>query len=228
MPGGPARHKVRRVMKDVVLAAVDEAFVVTGATTPGWPDPHPSRDDVRDEEYSRCPHPAKYRIIGARLAAWAQVVSRLGLAQVDEQSGGASLWREPSSHTLARTLLLTPVRQGSLPLVASFLAWEGLDDTVVLLGAGAPAVEVELIPDCGCDACDSGSDDLLAWLDRCVLDVVSGAFVQVAVLGRGMVKGGAEGWSSSAQLRPAEVSTLLAQARAGESSWPVVQGLPWW
>jgi hypothetical protein len=52
--------------------------------------------------------------------------------------------------------------------------------------------------------------------------------VQVTVPGRGTVKGGGQGWSASAQLRPAEVSTLLARARAGESSWPVVQGPPWW
>lgn len=215
-------------MRDEVLAAVDEAFVVTGAATPGWPDPHPSRDDVRDEEYSRCPHPAKYRIIGARLTAWAQAVSRLGLAQVDERPGGAPLWREPSSHTLARTLLLTPARQGSLPLVASFLAWERLDDAVVLLGAGAPAVEVELIPDCGCDACDSGSADLLAWLDRCVLDVLSGAFVHVTSPGRGTVTGREDGWSASGRFRAVDVPEVLAQARAGESPWSVVRGPSWW
>jgi hypothetical protein len=216
------------VTRDEVLAAVGEAFVVTGAATPSWPDPHPGREGVRDEEYSRCLNPAKYRIVGARLAAWAQAVSGLGLAQVDELPRGASLWREPLTHTLARTLLLTPIRQGGLPLVASFLAWERLDDAVVLLGAGSPAVEIELIPDCGCDACDSGSDDLLAWLDRCVLDVLSGAFVQVTAPGRGTVKGGEDGWSASGQFRAVDVPELLAQARAGESPWPVVQGQPWW
>jgi hypothetical protein len=125
-------------------------------------------------------------------------------------------------------LLLTPVRPGSLPLVASFLAWERLDDAVVLLGAGAPAVEVELIPDCGCDACDSGSADLLTWLDRCVLDVLSGAFVQVTAPGRDTVKGGEDGWSASGEFRAVDVPDVLAKARAGESPWPVVQGPPWW
>jgi hypothetical protein len=216
------------VTRDGLLAAVDDAFVVTGAATPGWADPHPGREGVRDEEYSRCPHPEKYRIIGARLAAWVQAVSRLGLAHADELPSGEELWSEPPRQTLARTLLLTPVRQGSLPLVASFLAWERLDDAVVLLGAGSPAVEIELIPDCGCDACDSGSDDLLAWLDRCVLDVLSGAFVQVTAPGRGTVKGGEDGWSASGQFRAVDVPELLAQARAGESPWPVVQGQPWW
>jgi hypothetical protein len=222
------RPKVRRVIRDDVLAAVDQAFVVTGAATPGWPDPHPSRDDVRDEEYSCCPHPDKFRIIGARVAAWAQAVSRLALARVDERSGGASLWREPPTHALARTLLFAPVRKGRLPLVASFLAWERLDDAVVLLGAGSRAVEVELIPDRGCDACDSGSDDLRAWLHRCVLDVLSGAFVNVEVPARSTVTGREDGWSASGQLRPAEVSAVLAQARAGESSWPVIRGPSWW
>ena len=31
-------------------------------------------------------------------------------------------------------------------------------------------------PDCGCDACDFGSDDLLEEIDDSVLDVVSGLF----------------------------------------------------
>jgi len=39
-----------------------------------------------------------------------------------------------------------------------------------MLGVGKPALEVEPFPDCGCDACDSGSRDLLEDLDRTILD----------------------------------------------------------
>jgi len=45
---------------------VEDAFAETGVATPGWDDPHVGPDgqelDVREEEYSRCLDPGKYRI----------------------------------------------------------------------------------------------------------------------------------------------------------------------
>src|SRR5690606_22817037 len=35
---------------------------------------------------------------------------------------------------------------------------------------------VETIPDCGCDACDSGSRDLLEQLDQSILSIVDGSY----------------------------------------------------
>lgn len=40
---------------------------------------------------------------------------------------------------------------------------------------GDPAVLLETLLDCGCDACDSGSRDLLEVLDETVLSVVDGS-----------------------------------------------------
>src|SRR5699024_2075680 len=58
-----------------LLADVEHAFAVTGADTPPWPDPHlgPGGRDVpvREEEYSRCLDPGKYRIVVTRAEAWA-------------------------------------------------------------------------------------------------------------------------------------------------------------
>ncbi len=40
-----------------------------------------------------------------------------------------------------------------------------------------PDVVVETQPDCGCDACDSGSSDLLEAIDATIRHVVGGPFV---------------------------------------------------
>ncbi|MCY3863114.1 MAG: DUF6226 family protein [bacterium] len=48
----------------------------------------------------------------------------------------------------------------------------GAVDAGVSLGVGDPAVLVLAAPDCGCDACDSGSQDAL---DEYMLSVVTGS-----------------------------------------------------
>jgi hypothetical protein len=45
---------------------------------------------------------------------------------------------------------------------------------VIGIGIGSPPVMVAMEPDCGCDACDSGSADLLDVVDQAFVDVVSG------------------------------------------------------
>jgi hypothetical protein len=89
-----------------LLAEVDRAFQVSGADTPGWPDPHPDRSPAEDE-YSRCSNPGKYRILDTRIEAWAQVLSR-GLATVEEMPAGP--WidapRRPDDHRRVRRVAL--------------------------------------------------------------------------------------------------------------------------
>jgi hypothetical protein len=46
-----------------------------------------------------------------------------------------------------------------------------------------PAVAVAMLPDCGCDACDFGSDDLLRAIDQTIGNIVGGPFV--ALRGKG-------------------------------------------
>jgi hypothetical protein len=48
---------------------------------------------------------------------------------------------------------------------------------VLHIGVARPDVIVEEQPDCGCDACDSGSTDLLRAIDEAVAHIVGGAFV---------------------------------------------------
>ena len=64
-----------------------EAFAVAGATTPSWPDPHPDGQSPLQEEYSRCLNPGKYRILGARLDAWVQTLTELGLGATPALGG---------------------------------------------------------------------------------------------------------------------------------------------
>ncbi|WP_420865007.1 DUF6226 family protein [Brachybacterium paraconglomeratum] len=45
-----------------------------------------------------------------------------------------------------------------------------------VVGAGDPPLPVETIPDCGCDACDSGSRNLLELLDQVILSIVDGSY----------------------------------------------------
>ncbi|MGP9680815.1 DUF1990 domain-containing protein [Brachybacterium sp. AOP3-A1-3] len=184
-----------------VLALLDEveaAFAVTGAETPGWEDPHldPSADgerrDSRDEEYSRCLDPGKYRILWTRAEAWVQVLTARGWADEVEDAtenaagdGAQISWAVAPRADLYRTTVLRPRRAGAQPLVLARTAPEDAvgstnlagGDAVSLdlvVGFGEPVVAV-LEPDCLCDACDSGSRDLLEQLDQAILSIVDGS-----------------------------------------------------
>lgn len=56
-------------------------------------------------------------------------------------------------------------------------AWlDALHDTGVTTGVGDPTVVHTWIPDCSCDACDSGSQDALDELDGHLAGIVTGQF----------------------------------------------------
>lgn len=212
-----------------ICAAVTQDFAETGASTPPWPDPHPDRDPAKDE-YSRCLDPAKYRIVGARADAWLRALDRLGLATVAQADDPGAAWRDepPRGAPTTQAAWARPHQLGSIPLLFSFRAFNGVQDNLVTLGAGEPAVEIATIPDCGCDACDAGSADLLEVLDDRVLDVVSGQFVHVTTE-QGTAQGYRDGWEASGfggQHRLIE--QVLADARTGRSSHRVIRGARWW
>ncbi|MFC9673360.1 DUF6226 family protein [Streptomyces sp. NPDC056949] len=206
--------------------AVDEAFDVTGVDTPPWPDPHP-HGDVRDEEYSRCAEPEKYRVLAARAEAWTQALSRLGLGEAETLTDPAAIWRRGPGVAVSGAVRLRPVRADAVPLVFGFSAIDEVPRTVLVVGAGEPAVRLEQLPDCGCDACDSGSADLLETLDEVVAAVVAGTFVHVdAGEGREIVCTG-DSWSASNWDALPPVEEVLAAARAGRSPYRVVRGQAW-
>lgn len=184
-----------------LLADVERAFEVTGADTPPWPDPHlgPDGEDlpVREEEYSRCLDPGKHRILAARAEAWAQVLVAKGWAEREEIADGAALpWRAESGPPLHRATVLRPHRRGALPLLLVRTAPDEEDghhdlttaDALlpgIVVALGDPPLPVETLPFCGCDACDSGSRDLLEQLDEAVLSIVDGSYeVEISPHGR--------------------------------------------
>lgn len=214
---------------DTVCSAVADAFAETGAATPDWPDPHPDRQPAEDE-YSRCLDPAKYQIVGARAEAWLRALTGLGLATVARvEDLGAARRDDPprGAPMMTRARWVRPHRPSAIPLLVCFRSFEGVPDNVVSLGAGEPAVEIASAPDCGCDACDSGSTDLLEELDDHVLDVISGAFVHVRTR-HGVAQGRRNGWSASGFGERGLVEQVLSDARAGRSRHPVLRGACWW
>lgn len=178
-----------------LLADVEAAFAVTGADTPPWPDPHLGPDgewrDSVEEEYSRCLDPGKYRILWTRAEAWAEVLTARGWATRTQSESGdlrsGVRWVTPPRLPLHRTTVLRPRRPGAQALVLSRTAPEDAAGSTDLVGAdaqilgleiglGEPTLSVSTVPDCGCDACDSGSRALLEDLDRTLLSIVDGSF----------------------------------------------------
>ncbi|MFI0238727.1 DUF6226 family protein [Streptomyces sp. NPDC016845] len=214
--------------QNVLDRAVAEAFTRTGAKTPPWPDPHAGRE-VGEEEYTRCTHPEKYRVLAARAQAWTLALCESGLAVAEEADNLVGLGRLGGDVSVVDVVRLRPVRSGALPLVFGYAAVDGVPRTALVVGAGEPAVRVGQLPDCGCDACDDGSDSLLAAVDELVTAVVTGAFVHVdAGRGREIVATGEDDWSASDwDDERFPVAETLAAARAGRSPHEVVLGAPW-
>jgi uncharacterized protein DUF6226 len=206
--------------------AVEDAFAVTSRDTPPWPNPHAGMRMPSDEEYSRCLDPGKYRIIKARCEAWKRALTRLGLAEALDDRDLAKAWPGGLGPQADSATLLRPIRSGAIPMLLRFQSFLGVPEAAVNIGAGEPPVLLLSAPDCGCDACDSGSAMLLEDLDNHLLAVVGGDFVHVTTR-KGTVMTTGIGWSASG-LTSQEAKSLLAKARTGRSRHRVVQGARWW
>ncbi|MDN5685583.1 MAG: DUF1990 domain-containing protein [Brachybacterium sp.] len=207
-----------------LLADVEDAFAETGADTPGWDDPHLRADGERrassDAEYSRCQEPGKYRILWARAEAWIRVLTARGWADAVEVEDGAQVsWAGKAFTDRYRTTVLSPRRPGAQPLVLARTAPDDAvgstdltgDDAVSLdlvVGLGEPAVAV-LEPDCLCDACDSGSRDLLGELDHAILSVVDGS-VEIVRSSHGHSRRTSFGAESGSGVDEPDVSVQIA------------------
>ena len=225
-------HSVSAVDAEELLRAVRVAFTAAGGDDLSWRDPHPDRR-VGDDEYSRVSDPGKYRVVTTRTASWITALTETGLAVADPLPDARAPWRTPTSSLAdpAVATWLRPEATGAVPLLLCLNRVGTAEHDYLLVGAGEPAVEVDVVPDCGCDACDSGSADLLEALDQRVLDVVAGDLVHIT-LPMGTICGRGDGWSAqwpqgSGRERE-EVEALLDEARAGRSPHTVVQGRPWW
>jgi hypothetical protein len=202
---------------------VDAAFVRTNRDTPPWPDPHPDRSAVPDEAYSRLTDPARWRILGARTDAWALALVESGLARVETE--GPVTWTEPPHPAISRTERIVPRAAGALELVIAHTPIGDAPDAGIVLGVGDPAECVIWIPDCGCDACDTGSRNELDHLDSHLDGIVTGAFRRVTDGTRVVTVIGDGGWSSSGfgPRARAEVDAVLADA----AGWDELTGSSW-
>lgn len=207
--------------------AVESAFAITGAATPPWSAPRPPMAEPRDEEYSRCLEPAKYRILAARAEAWVSALVELQLGDAEELTTRRSIWRrEPEHPSLRRVVRVRPRRAGAVPLVLGFGGFDGVEDNIVVTGAGEPAVVLDRSPDCGCDACDDGSAPLIEAFDDQVRNVVGGTLVHVdAPEGPITVRSDGMSWAGAYDSR--RVEEIVREARAGRSPYDVVLGAAW-
>ncbi|UQS26546.1 DUF6226 family protein [Amycolatopsis thermalba] len=142
---------------------------------PSWPDPHADPDFPRDEEYSRVTDPGRYRVVHARARVWAEVLGTQPGVSVEALAPG----RLGDGERFDRGARITSARPGTLPLL---LLEQDAPLAVLHVGVVRPEIAVSVQPDCGCDACDWGSDDLLEAIDEAVTAAI-GPFV--ALHGRG-------------------------------------------
>jgi hypothetical protein len=70
----------------------------------------------------------------------------------------------------------SPAAAGAHELVIAQSRIGDVGDAGVVLGVGSPAECINWFPDCGCDACDSGSQNELDHLDNHLLGIVTGRF----------------------------------------------------
>jgi len=147
---------------------------------PSWPDPHPGGTSPADEEYSRVSAPDRYRIVHARATAWVESLSAVpGI--VAELVAPVELDGAEQLGQVTRAVRLSSDRPATLPLLLVTREVPVADGRLVVLRicAAHASVVLEMLPDCGCDACDSGSDDLLAAVDDTISDFVSGPSVML-------------------------------------------------
>ena len=117
-------------------------------------------------------------------------------------------------------------RPGTQPVLVAWASSHHADDAFVLVGVGEPTHLLDRQPDCGCDACDTGSVDLLSAVDDAFVLALSGG-VHVVREGDRVVTRTLDGWSASGTFADGEPERWLADAAAGRRTTGVVQGEPW-
>lgn len=165
-----------------VVIRVDElrARVAAGyerLDMPSWPDPHPDMEPPGEEEHSRYTGPERYRVVHGRARMWADVLGDVpGVRVVSVPPLDVK-----GPDRFDRGVRITSSRSGTLPLLLleSDVWLSETEGTMAGLrvSVARPEVSVETLPQCGCDACDSGSADLLEVIDEVISTVVGGPFV---------------------------------------------------
>lgn len=187
---------------------------------PSWPDPRAA--SPAEEQYSRVTDPERYRVVHLRARAWAEVLGAVPGVSLEDVAGAAV--EEPGRATdpVVRAVRVAADRAGTLPLFLLEREVELREEGGVLpslhLAVGRLEVVVDRVPDCGCDACDSGSADLVAAIDETVAAVVSGPYVVLRAPGWGMEwrPGAATSGGTRRVLGHDEAAHLCARLAAGD------------
>ncbi|AZZ40942.1 MAG: DUF6226 family protein [Acidipropionibacterium jensenii] len=207
---------------DEAMASVDAEFSRLDA--PSWPDPHEGRR-VMEEEYGRVTDPGRFRALRLRLEAWRRCLAEawgVDVAEPGDAPSAGDLAPEEKLST-ATTSLWTSAREGTLPLRTTVLEDGGI--TCVALGIADDPVDFGLLPGCACDACDTGSDALLAELDALLVATVTGSLVVVIgpvsrddsdrPVPRFLIVATEEDWSLQGD-GPAEPAEIVDAVRSGD------------
>ena len=212
----------RRFPATVLLPAVDAAFARLRGDLDDWPDPRPDGRPAAEEEYSRVTEPGKYRLLAVRADAWVEAIVSTGLGTADDVDPGSVRWA--GEHILEPTRV-THIRgrEGTQPIAVGVAPSWSAPEAFVQVGVGDPVEVVVRQPNCGCDACDTGSADLLDTLDDAFVLALSGG-VYVVREGDAVVTRSLDGWSSSGV---SDAERWLDDAAAGRRTDGVVAGEPW-
>lgn len=217
------RHHSGVTEVEELEGAVEAAFVRTSRGSTPWPDPHSDRSLMPDEAYSRLTDPAKWRILGARTDAWLIALVRAGLAIVEPDA--TVNWTAQRHPVISRAERVIPVAAGALELVVAHSQFGDVDDAGLVLGVGDPAECVNWFPDCGCDACDSGSQNELDHLDTDLLGIVTGSFRRLTDGERVITVIGDGGWSASGFSR--RTGRRVEAVLADPHGWNELTGRSW-
>jgi hypothetical protein len=194
---GVGRWAARPAWADRLVAEVDRSLPAGVLEAASWPDPHEDRPPD-ESEYSVSTNPAKYRVLDLRLDAWAGALDRLGLATTASPAERPEWIDAPRPATqVDRLWVFRPlVADGLTVWFARSLVDGGPFGFDVGVGSDAlGVVQLECVPDCGCDACDRGSRAELAAIDEAVLTVARGGVVHARTGSRRMTAG-IETWHS--------------------------------
>lgn len=149
---------------------------------PTWPNPRPDMAEPVHDDYSRVTDPDRYRIAHARSRAWRAVLTELpGVSVETIDAGSAHLG--PATSVEQRCVRVSSPLPGTLDLVlleqdVRLTSGEGTLP-VLRVAVSQPDLLLDAQPDCGCDACDSGSRDLLDAVDQAIRRVVEGPLVML-------------------------------------------------
>jgi hypothetical protein len=151
---------------------VSEAY--DGLGLPAWPDPHSASTELA---YSRVTEPQRYAIVHARARTWVELLAAQPGVQVERLA--AAPLDDGTSGRFDRGTRIFPPRPDALPLVLleADVPVDGGSLAVLHVGVGQPGFSLETVPDCGCDACDHGSSDLLDAIDGTIGTVIDGPLV---------------------------------------------------